>query len=172
VFKSFSAPVIGPWGKQVIHFFLQEEHDWFSTELKEHRYSFFRSATSATEEQDLSICVFKWLLAIAHSVYELQVIQSNITEPYGHLETLASGECWRDAFGDILEVDLSRTFRALKSSPTRVAPRNLFESFFSESGSGGLVTCELEEILLAIRASSRVVIDEILRLFRTIFRCP
>jgi hypothetical protein len=140
-------------GNQVINYFLQEEHEWIARELEERRY--------LATEQHFSICVIKWLLAIARHVYERQMIQSNLTESLCHLEPHVSGECWRDAFGDILEADLSQTFRALKSSPTWAAQQNLFSSFFSDS-SERLVTCELEELLLAMGASSRIVIDEIL----------
>ena len=117
--------------------------------------------------------IVKLLLAVAHAVCGHYVRRTkaieNSNSDNANFSPPQGGECWRDAFGDVLVVDLSLGFQRLSNMLTEhIAPVNLILNASVGSmreflrNNSNVVACELEELMLPMNTIRYIVLDDVL----------
>jgi hypothetical protein len=120
--------------------------------------------------------LIKWLLALAFSTCGRQIARmdlSNFVSPERDIKYLSSGQSWRDAFGEVLVVDLVTGFDTVWAGVVdfeshKSVPRDVLSHFLLEgrkkdvATSFEIVACELGELMLTIGAERYVIYEEFL----------
>jgi len=142
-------------------------------------YPIFRSLNETpslwSDPDNVTVQVIKWILALAfivcdHQLHRKELIERNDDATNVDLDPLVSGQCWRNAFGDIMELDLNGLSGgpnyAHGPDPPALSENQLLSvphrGAIGTTALSEVVMCELEELMIAIGAAKYVVLDGVL----------